>query len=66
MNYDKLKSLDISKARKKLGYWWNISGQSVGPITAIYSFIRPGTGKIILITHYNIVQKVEKYLIPRI
>lgn len=66
MNYDKLKGLDISKAHKKLGYWWTISGQSVGPITAIYSFTRPGTGEIILKTHYNIVQKVEKYLIPRI
>ena len=51
-SYDELVGLDISDARKKLGYWWRLDRQDVrvGSDTHTYTFERPGVGTITLTT----------------
>lgn len=50
--------LDISKARKKLGYWWVCSNCYVNSTIGAYVFNRAGHGRLELHTKNNIVEFV--------
>ena len=63
MDYKSLTGMEISEARKALGYWWILEGQSIGVETAVYEFTRAGVGSIALFTIRNIVKDVKTKLI---
>ena len=53
--------MDISDAKKKLGYWWTLDTQNVNSITRVgsYVFSRKGQGAIKFTTEDNIIVDAE-------
>ena len=43
--------LEISEARKRLGYWWVLTNQHCSSTGSHYSFVRAGVGRIMLFTN---------------
>lgn len=55
---NKFCGMDISDAKKELGYWWTLDSQNVNPIGS-YVFSRKGQGVIKFTTENNIIVDVE-------
>lgn len=53
--------MDISDAKKKLGYWWTLDTQNVNSFTRVgsYVFSRKGQGAIKFTTEDNIIVDAE-------
>lgn len=53
--------MDISDAKKKLGYWWTLDTQNVNSFTCIgsYVFFHKGQGAIKFTTKNNIIVDAE-------
>ena len=51
-----LVGLDISEAKKKLGYWWVCEACQTNPPLAWYHFYRAAGGQVVLHTENNIVK----------
>lgn len=53
--FESLIGLDISEARKKLGYWWRLESYRVNWQTGYYVFDRSAGGQVALRTENNTV-----------
>ena len=53
--FESLIGLDISEARKRLGYWWRLESCRVNCQTGYYVFDRPAGGQVALRTENNAV-----------
>lgn len=53
--------MDISDAKRKLGYWWTLDTQNVNPFTRVgtYVFSRKGRGTIKFTTEDSIIVGAE-------
>ena len=58
MKAPELIGMDISTARRTLGYWWVLDTQNVNCGIGTYIFFRPARGRVELHTENNIVKSV--------